>query len=129
LFMPRPPDRAIAATRYAGRENRMHVALMTTFAVTKKEPLAVLLERIHAAVLTAGPGEPSILFTFSDSPVPTASTAIDRLLKKYPEFARFTGERSVAPNTPSIRQVSNRPGSPCAGESVPFSTLLAVAAG
>jgi hypothetical protein len=38
-------DRAIPATRYAGRENRMHVALMTTFAVTKKEPLAVLLEQ------------------------------------------------------------------------------------
>ena len=107
----------------------MHVALMTTFAVTKKEPLAVLLERIHAAFLTAGLGEPSILFTFSDSPVPTASTAIDRLLKKYPEFARLTGEKSVAPNMRPIRQVSNRPGSPCAGESVPFSTLLAVAAG
>ena len=50
----------------------MQVALLTTFAVTKKEPLAVLLERIHAAFLAAGLGEPSVLFTFSDPPVPGA---------------------------------------------------------
>jgi hypothetical protein len=31
----------------------MQVALLTTFAVTKKEPLAVLLERIHAAFLAS----------------------------------------------------------------------------
>ena len=46
----------------------MQVALLTTFVVTKKEPLAVLLERIHSAFLAAGLGEPSILFTFSDAP-------------------------------------------------------------
>jgi hypothetical protein len=107
----------------------MHVALMTTFAVTKKEPLSVLLERIHAAFLASGLGEPSILFTFSDPPVPGAFSTIDRLLKKYPDFARFTGDRSGIPNVPPIRQVSNRPDSVAAGESVPFSTLLAVAAG
>ena len=107
----------------------MHVALLTTFAVTKKEPLAVLLERIHAAFLASGLGEPSVLFTFSDAPVPGAFSTIDRLLKKYPEFTRFTGERSIVPNTPAIRQVSNRPDSAGAGESVPFSTLLTVATG
>lgn len=46
--------RAIAAARYAGREDRMHVALLTEFAVTKKEPLAVLLERIQATFLASG---------------------------------------------------------------------------
>ena len=106
----------------------MQVALLTEFTVTKKEPLAVLLERIHAAFLASGLGEPSMLFTFSDSPVAGRST-IDRLLKKYPDFARFTGERSGIPNVPPIRQVSNRPDSPGAGQSVPFATLLAVAAG
>ena len=89
----------------------------------------MLLERIHAAFLASGLGEPSMLFTFSDAPVPGAFSTVDRLLKKYPEFARFTGERSIVPNTPPIRQVSNRPDSLGAGESVPFSTLLAVAAG
>ena len=106
----------------------MQVALLTEFTVTKKEPLAVLLERIHAAFLASGLGEPSMLFTFSDSPVAAFST-IDRLLKKYPDFARFTGERSGIPNVPPIRQVSNRPDSPGAGQSVPFATLLDVAAG
>ena len=106
----------------------MQVALLTEFTVTKKEPLAVLLERIHAAFLASGLGEPSMLFTFSDSPVAGRST-IDRLLKKYPDFARFAGERSGIPNVPPIRQVSNRSDSPGAGQSVPFATLLAVAAG
>jgi hypothetical protein len=106
----------------------MQVSLLTEFAVTKKEPLAVLLERIHAAFLASGLGEPSMLFTFSDSPVAGRST-IDRLLKKYPAFARFTGERSDIPNVPPIRQVSNRSDSQGAGQSVPFATLLAAAAG
>ena len=107
----------------------MQVALLTTFGVTKKEPLAVLLERIHSAFLAAGLGEPSILFTFSDAPVPGARSTIDRLLKKYPDFARLAGERTGIPNVPPIRQVSNRQDSPGAGEVVPFSTLLAIAAG
>jgi hypothetical protein len=108
---------------------RMQVALLTEFAATRKEPLSVLLERIHAAFLASGLGEPSILFAFSDAPVPGAFSTIDRLLKKYPDFARFTGERSGIPNVPPVRQVSNRAGSPAAGEPVPFATLLAVAAG
>ncbi len=107
----------------------MQVALLTTFIVTKKEPLAVLLERIHSAFLAADLGEPSILFTFSDAPVPGTRSIIDRLLKKYPDFARLAGERTGIPNVPPIRQVSNRPDSSGAGEVVPFSTLLEVAAG
>lgn len=107
----------------------MQVALLTTFVVKKKEPLAELLERIHAAFLAAGLDEPSILFTFSDSPVPGGVSAVDRLIKKYPEFSRFAGESALVPNTPPIRQVSNRRDSPGAGQFVSFSTLLAVAAG
>jgi hypothetical protein len=86
----------------------MPVALLTTFVANKKEPLAELLERIHAAFLTAGLDEPSILFTLSDSPVPGGVSAVDRLIKKYPEFSRFAGQSALAPNTPPIRQVSNR---------------------
>jgi hypothetical protein len=107
----------------------MQVALMTTFASTKKEPLSVVLERIHAAFLASGLGEPSVFFTFSDPPVSGACSTIDRLLKKYPDFARLTGERSFVPNAPPTRQVSNRSDSVGAGASVPFSMLLAVAAG
>jgi len=107
----------------------MQVALLTTFVATKKEPLSVLLERIHGAFMSAGLGEPSMLFTFADAPVPGPVSAIDRLLRKFPEFGRLTGELSGIPNMPPVRQVSNRPGSAGEGQIVPFSTLLAVAAG
>ena len=40
----------------------MQVALLTEFATAKREPLAVLLERIHSAFLASGLGEPSVLF-------------------------------------------------------------------
>jgi len=106
----------------------MQVALMTTFVASRKEPLADLLQRIHAAFLSSGLGDPAVLFTFSDSPV-GSSAAVDRLLKKYPEFERFVGERPPIPHVPTVRQVSNRPGYPGAGQSVPFSTVLAVAGG
>lgn len=86
----------------------MQVALLTDFTTAKREPLAVLLERIHSAFLASGLGEPSVLFVFSDAPVPGAFSTIDRLLKKHPEFSRFTGERSLTPTTAPIRQVSNR---------------------
>jgi hypothetical protein len=44
-----------------------------------------------------------MIFTFSDAPVPGTLSTIDRLLKKHPEFARFTGERTGIPNVPPIR--------------------------
>jgi hypothetical protein len=107
----------------------MHVALLTTFVVNKKEPLAALLERIHAAFRASGLDEPSIFFTLADGPIPGGVSAVERLIKKHPEFARFTGERSPLPNSLPVRHVSNRPDSAGAGQSIPFSTLLTVAAG
>src|SRR5215470_18058578 len=108
----------------------MRVALLTTFVVNKKEPLAELLERVHGGFLASGLEEPTILFTFADRPVPGGVSAVERLLKKHPEFSRFTGEQSSPlPNTAPVRHVSNRPDSAGAGQSIPFSTLLAVAAG
>ena len=107
----------------------MQVALLTTFGVKKKQPLAELLEQIHAAFVASGLEEPAILFTFSDRPVPGGVSAVDRLLKKYPEFSRFAGERSLLPTAPPVRSVSNRADSVGAAHSIPFPTLLAVAAG
>jgi hypothetical protein len=107
----------------------MQVALLTTFVATRKEPLAELLDRIHASFLASGLDAPSILFTFADSPIPMGVSAIDRLLKKYPEFLRLVGERPPIPNVPTVRHVSNRPGSAGAGHVVPFAALRAVAAG
>src|SRR5262249_46934715 len=107
----------------------MQVALLTTFVVNKKEPLAELLERIHAAFLASGLEPPAILFTFSDRPVPGGVSAVDRLVKKHPEFGRFTGARSPLPDAPPVRHVSNLPDSPGAGHSIAFPALLAAAAG
>ena len=81
----------------------MQVALLSTFAVTKKEPLSALLQRIHAAFLASGLGEPSMPFTFADGPIPGAFSTVDRLIKKYPDFARFVGERPAIPNVLPVR--------------------------
>jgi hypothetical protein len=43
---------------------------MTTFKASRKEPLAEMIERVHAAIVAAGQGEPSIVFSFSDAPLP-----------------------------------------------------------
>jgi hypothetical protein len=103
----------------------MRVALLTTFTASRKEPLAALLERIRAAFLTAGQGEPSIRFSFSDAPLPGFVSSVDRVLKRHPQLQRFLVESAV-------RQISNDAVSSdvrASGEPVPFDTLLAIAAG
>ncbi len=44
----------------------MLVAMFTTFAAGKKEPLAEAIARIHAGFLAAGFGEPSVRFSPAD---------------------------------------------------------------
>jgi len=107
----------------------MQVALLTSFVVKKKQPLAELIEQVHTAFLASGLEESSILFTFSDRPVPGGVSAVDRLLKKYPEFSPFAGERSLLPTAPPVRCVSNRSDASAVADAIPFPTLLAIAAG
>ena len=107
----------------------MHVRLVTTFRASKKEPLAVLLERIHAAFLSSGLGEPAVQFSLSDSPVPGFVSSVDRVLKRYPALSRFGSTSSLVPGTPPIHRLSNGLESPASGEAIEFSTLLAIAAG
>jgi len=103
--------------------------LVTTFRASRKEPLAVLLERIHAAFMSSGLGEPIIRFSGSDAPVPGFTSSVDRVLKRYPELQRFASTGATMPGGPPVRQISNRPDSPAAGEAIAFPTLLAIAAG
>jgi hypothetical protein len=42
----------------------MRVALLTTFAASRKEPVAAVLERIHAAFLVSRLGDPALWFAF-----------------------------------------------------------------
>jgi hypothetical protein len=100
----------------------MHIAVFTTFAASRKEPLAESVDRIHAAFLARGFGEPSVHFTMSDAPgSPETSlvaeiagikrvSSIERVLKRWPQWQdawRVNGrQRSVA----AMRIVEADPG-------------------
>ena len=98
----------------------MHVALVTTF-VSKKEPLADLLKRIHEAFLAADPGEPVVQFSFSDAPLDGYISSVDRVRKRFPELEPFVSESAILPGGPPTKQIS--------GEGLPFATILAIASG
>ena len=104
----------------------MRVALVTTFAASKKEPLLAMMDRVHQGFLDAGLGEPTIRFSFGD-PMIGGVSSVDRVLKRHPELARFVTNADPMPNLRGTRRISNGPMSAAAGESVPYSTLQEVA--
>ncbi|HXP75216.1 MAG TPA: hypothetical protein VN823_13815 [Stellaceae bacterium] len=80
----------------------MLVAMFTTFAASRKEPLADMVGRVHAGFLAAGFGEPTVRFTFSDPPAASPEmtvvqttmgtkpvSSIERVLKRWPELGKF----------------------------------------
>ena len=103
----------------------MRVALLTTFAASRKEPLGDMAARIHQAFLTAGLGEPSIYFLLADGIVPGSVSSVDRVLKRHPELERFTSDATQRDGIHLGRRISND----VSGDAVPFSTLHAIAAG
>ena len=107
----------------------MRVALLTTFVASRKEPLAEMLQRIYQAFSGAGLGEPVIRFNFGDTQLSSSVSAVDRVLKRHPELARFVTTAVPTPLIPGARRITNDPLSPAAGEAVPFPTLHAIAAG
>jgi hypothetical protein len=117
----------------------MHVALAFIYRASRKEPLAEVLERIHAAFLASGLGEPAIQFSMADSPLPGAMSSVDRVVKRHPALQPlvWTGSMlpgsmlasSMPPTLPPIKQISNGVGSPAPGHAVPFETLLTIAKG
>ena len=107
----------------------MRVALLTTFVASRKEPLAEMLQRIYQAFSGAGLGEPVIRFNFGDTQLSSSVSAVDRVLKRHPELARFVTTAVPTPLIPGVRRITNDPLSPAAGEAVPFPTLHAIAAG
>ena len=107
----------------------MRVALLTTFAASRKEPLAEMLQRIYQAFSGAGLGEPVIRFNFGDTQLSSSVSAVDRVLKRHPELARFVTSAVSPPLIAGARRITNDPLSPAAGEAVPFRTLHAIAAG
>src|SRR5262245_48614007 len=105
----------------------MQLALLTTFAASKKEPVADVLARIHTACAATGEA-PSVLFTLSDGPIASVSS-IDRVLKRHPELKQFEATTSPYPNGPSIRVLTNRAAAGGPGEQVDANLLIEIAKG
>jgi hypothetical protein len=107
----------------------LRVALVTTFAASRKEPLLTMMDRVHHGFVDAGVPEPTIRFNFGDRPIPGGVSSIDRVLKRHPELERFVTTASPMPGIPETRRISNGAMSAAAGESIPYATLQAIAAG
>jgi hypothetical protein len=107
----------------------MQVALHTTFAASRKEPLAEIVERIHAAILAAGFGEPFVQFIMSDSPMPGGVQVLSRVLKRFPQLERFVHDLPESPGGPERRVISNGERSAAAGEALDLATLAEIARG
>lgn len=103
----------------------MRVALHTTFAASRKEPLAVMLNRVHQGFLDSGLGEPAVRFTFSDAPLAGFVSSVDRVLKRLPDMQRFLATNSPMMGLPDVRRLSNA-GS---GEAAAFSSIQTIATG
>ena len=103
----------------------MRVALLTTFAASRKDPLGDVVACIHQAFLTAGLGEPSLYFMLADGILPGSVSSVDRVLKRYPELERFAADATQRSGVHLGRRISND----VSGDAVPFPTLQAIAAG
>ena len=82
----------------------MHLAMLTTFAASRKEPLADVLERIHAAIIAADLGEPQVQFVLADS---RGVSSVDRVLKRFPSLERFTKSIQPNPAVEAVKAISN----------------------
>src|SRR5437763_5649539 len=107
----------------------MQIALHTTFAASRKEPLGEVLERIHAAIAATGSGEPAVRFTLADSPVPGGLSSVERVVKRFPRFERLVRTVAPYPGGPENRAISNIEPSGAIGEAVEFATLVEIARG
>jgi hypothetical protein len=107
----------------------MRVALLHTFAASKKEPLAAMLDRVHQAFRDSGLGEPVIRFNFGDPQVGGGVSSVARVLKRFPDLERFVTTKEPMSGMPAQRRISNGPLSEGAGQVVAYSTLQAIAAG
>ena len=107
----------------------MHVALQTVFKADRKEPLAAMLARIHAAIVATGMAEPHVRFTLTDPLVPGSVSAVARALKRHPELDRFRTEFVLTHNSQMVPWLCNGIGAPAEGETLEFATLLSIASG
>ena len=108
----------------------MQLALLTTFAASRKEPLAEVLERIHAALIAADFGEPHVQFVMAD-PMVGGVSSVARVIKRFPSLERFVQTMAPSPAVGTLERkiISNRTNSGAPGETVDFAILLEIARG
>jgi hypothetical protein len=108
----------------------MQLALLTTFAASRKEPLAEVLERIHAALIAADFGEPHVQFVMAD-PMAGGVSSVARVIKRFPSLERFVQTMASSPQVGTLERkvISNRTSSGAPGETVDFGVLLEIARG
>jgi len=104
----------------------MHLAMLTTFAASRKEPLAHVLERVHAAIIAADFGEPHVQFVLADS---RGVSSVDRVLKRFPSLERFTKSLQPTPAVAAVKAISNRASPGTSAETIDFAILLEIARG
>jgi hypothetical protein len=119
----------------------MQVAVFTTFAASRKEPLADMIGRVHAAFLAAGFGEPCVRFTLIDAPGSAEGSAIaaltgikrvssvERVLKRWPQFEKFARAATAAAGSGAVTRVISNLTDTGAVETVDFAILRDIAQG
>ena len=115
----------------------MLIAVFTTFAASRKEPLIDTVERVHAAFVAAGFGEPLVRFALSDhaaTPMTEALgvkrvSSIERVLKRWPSLERFARGVGAAPGTSATLRVISNLATSGAIESVDFAILREIVRG
>ena len=119
----------------------MHVAVFSTFAASRKEPLVSAVERVYAAFVDAGFGAPVIRFSLADAPQVKEAAAIEalagykrvssvaRVLKRFPDFDRFARHRKPRPDGLAEVQALSNVTETGSVEPVDFETIRAIAAG
>jgi hypothetical protein len=106
-------------------QGAMLVGLRTTFAESKKEPLASMINRPHQTFLNAGLGEPTLRFPLSNPPLAGSVSSVGRVMNRFPEIARFLATGSPMAGFPGMRQPSNAD----SGHPIPFPSIEEIAAG
>ncbi len=109
----------------------MLIALFTSFAASRKEPLVEMLERVHAGFIAAGFGEPLIRFSLADAPIlPQANalgvrhvSSVERVLKRWPALGKF--QRTDASGRGRLANI----GESGAVEAVTFAVIAEIARG
>lgn len=119
----------------------MLVAVFSIFAVSRKEAFVDVVERVHAAFIAAGFGEPTVRFSLSDPPLTAEIAAVQafagtkrvssiaRIVKRWPElerFARMAG--AVGPGRAQTHVMSNLTETG-AIETIDFAVLKEIARG